>query len=256
MYPCSIIRYVYWAYRCVEKENGEYACRCGDCVCGEAEDYLNCPEDCYYPGSKDERKDEYCFQNTEISGKSRSVSSAIKDSSDNDACCGRYQRVNPEIVGLNLPPESWPPVDEDLRPYLQSSRLQVWEIDDGLKVDETGYVRPDMPINIPAGQPIKLNFSFRLLTSECQPVVSEWEKENPDSRWVVWPNLLSGSNSKKESKTLVGDANGDDRVDELDYAIWHYSYGKSTEGDFNNDGVTDEVDYTLWWQNFGKNPGN
>ncbi|KKQ46372.1 MAG: hypothetical protein US62_C0001G0015 [Candidatus Woesebacteria bacterium GW2011_GWA1_37_8] len=51
-----------------------------------------------------------------------------------------------------------------------------------------------------------------------------------------------------------GDANGDGRVDGLDYVIWlnHYNQNVSgpSNGDFNNSGVVDGADYILWLTNY------
>jgi len=52
-----------------------------------------------------------------------------------------------------------------------------------------------------------------------------------------------------------GDANGDSKVDELDYVIWKSHYQQFTTsgasvGDFNKDGVVNGVDYVVWIVNF------
>ena len=54
-----------------------------------------------------------------------------------------------------------------------------------------------------------------------------------------------------------GDANGDNKVDGVDYVIWlnHYNQtitGGATVGDFNTSGIVDGVDYVVWLNNFGK----
>ncbi len=53
-----------------------------------------------------------------------------------------------------------------------------------------------------------------------------------------------------------GDANGDNKVDGIDYIVWlnHYSQSVSgaTNGDFNNSGIVDGVDYVVWLNNYGK----
>jgi len=55
---------------------------------------------------------------------------------------------------------------------------------------------------------------------------------------------------------LIGDANGDGKVDELDYLIWLTNFGKSVtgmaNGDFNNDSKVDGVDYVGWLNFYGK----
>jgi len=54
---------------------------------------------------------------------------------------------------------------------------------------------------------------------------------------------------------LIGDANGDGRVDGIDYAIWvsHYSQQISgaQNGDFNNDSRIDGLDFVLWLSHYG-----
>jgi len=53
-----------------------------------------------------------------------------------------------------------------------------------------------------------------------------------------------------------GDANGDGKVDGLDYVIWLNHYGQNlsgaTVGDFNSDGKVDGLDYVVWLNNYGK----
>ena len=54
-----------------------------------------------------------------------------------------------------------------------------------------------------------------------------------------------------------GDANGDGKVDFIDYAIWRLHFGQTTtngatDGDFNNSNFVDFVDYAIWRLNFGK----
>jgi len=53
-----------------------------------------------------------------------------------------------------------------------------------------------------------------------------------------------------------GDANGDGKVDFIDYAIWRLHFGQTTtngatDGDFNNSNFVDFVDYAIWRLNFG-----
>ncbi len=58
------------------------------------------------------------------------------------------------------------------------------------------------------------------------------------------------------AQSLQGDANGDGRVDGIDFALWlsHYNQniGGSTNGDFNGSGKVDGVDYSIWLFNYGK----
>jgi hypothetical protein len=53
-----------------------------------------------------------------------------------------------------------------------------------------------------------------------------------------------------------GDANGDGKVNDLDYTIWANNYGISNatgvkQGDFNGDHRVDDLDYTIWANNYG-----
>lgn len=58
-------------------------------------------------------------------------------------------------------------------------------------------------------------------------------------------------------QTIYGDANGDGRVDGIDYVIWLNNYNTQTEngasaGDFNEDGRVDGVDYVVWLNTYGQ----
>ena len=51
--------------------------------------------------------------------------------------------------------------------------------------------------------------------------------------------------------TIPGDANGDGKVDGVDYLIWlnHYNQNSGNgvrDGDFNEDGTVNGVDYVIW----------
>lgn len=60
--------------------------------------------------------------------------------------------------------------------------------------------------------------------------------------------------SPTQPMTKIGDANGDGKVDGLDYVVWALNFGKelqgNTSGDFNNDGQVDGIDYVLWLTNY------
>jgi hypothetical protein len=54
-----------------------------------------------------------------------------------------------------------------------------------------------------------------------------------------------------------GDANGDNKVDDIDYGIWRTNYnqtksGGASIGDFNNNGKVEGLDYVIWRNNVGK----
>jgi len=61
------------------------------------------------------------------------------------------------------------------------------------------------------------------------------------------------------SQPLPGDANGDNKVDGVDFIIWLSFYdqtkaGGPSVGDFNQNGKVDGVDYVIWLENYGKVP--
>jgi len=54
-----------------------------------------------------------------------------------------------------------------------------------------------------------------------------------------------------------GDANGDNKVDGLDYVVWLQNYNKSVgngrlSGDFSGNGFVDGLDYVIWLNNYNK----
>lgn len=54
---------------------------------------------------------------------------------------------------------------------------------------------------------------------------------------------------------ILGDANGDTKVDGIDFTIWLSNYGNSTTqgknvGDFNNDTKVDGIDFVIWLSNY------
>jgi len=63
--------------------------------------------------------------------------------------------------------------------------------------------------------------------------------------------------SSSSPSSLPGDANGDNRVDGVDYVVWVTHYNQSvtgaTKGDFNNSGKVDGVDYVVWVTHYSNN---
>jgi hypothetical protein len=64
---------------------------------------------------------------------------------------------------------------------------------------------------------------------------------------------------------LLGDANGDGKVDGYDYLVWAGNYGDNPaddppgspgNGDYNDDGVVDGHDYLVWASNYGQGPND
>lgn len=59
------------------------------------------------------------------------------------------------------------------------------------------------------------------------------------------------------SNLKPGDANGDGKIDGIDYVIWLNNYNKNvstgpTAGDFDRNGFVDGIDYVIWLNNYGK----
>jgi len=59
------------------------------------------------------------------------------------------------------------------------------------------------------------------------------------------------------AQTLQCDANGDGKVDGIDYLYWAIHYGQvsshgTSDGDYNNDGIVDGRDFVIWFSNYGR----
>jgi hypothetical protein len=59
------------------------------------------------------------------------------------------------------------------------------------------------------------------------------------------------------AQTLQGDANGDGKVDGIDFVAWLNHYNQNTangarDGDFNLSGKVDGVDFVIWLNNYGR----
>ncbi len=72
----------------------------------------------------------------------------------------------------------------------------------------------------------------------------------------VLSNSVRISTNGATPSSKSGDANGDNKVDGVDYVVWlnHYNQNVTgaTSGDFNNSGKVDGVDYVIWLNNYGK----
>ncbi len=75
-------------------------------------------------------------------------------------------------------------------------------------------------------------------------------------------NTISVAPTPSSSPVVVpavkpGDANGDNKVDEADYAVWFSHFGMTSSGvsngDFSGDGVVDGIDYAIWISNYNSN---
>lgn len=56
---------------------------------------------------------------------------------------------------------------------------------------------------------------------------------------------------------IVGDANGDGKVDGADYVIWRATNGSTTQlaADFDGSGKVDQIDYMRWQEHYGQGAG-
>lgn len=79
--------------------------------------------------------------------------------------------------------------------------------------------------------------------------------------WDIGAYIYSSATPAEATPTQpaakAGDANGDGRVDDLDFVIWSKNYGLMNaigpaQGDFNADKRVDDLDYLAWANNFGK----
>lgn len=70
------------------------------------------------------------------------------------------------------------------------------------------------------------------------------------------PTSTTTITSTPRAGGLPGDANGDDKVDGVDYVIWltqylNYNPTPNSDPDFNGSGTVDGVDYVIWLNNYG-----
>jgi len=85
-------------------------------------------------------------------------------------------------------------------------------------------------------------------TASPSPTPSPSPTSSPSPTPTPTPSLPAGK---------AGDANGDNKVDGVDYVVWLSHYNKSdtgaANGDFNNSGKVDGVDYVVWVNNYETN---
>lgn len=72
---------------------------------------------------------------------------------------------------------------------------------------------------------------------------------------IVAPILIPFSTAN--AQVLAGDANGDQKVDGIDFVAWLNHYNQTTTGgvsvgDFNLSGKVDGIDFVIWLNNYGK----
>ena len=73
---------------------------------------------------------------------------------------------------------------------------------------------------------------------------------------IAFLALFIVTNVSRAQTSLAGDANGDGKVDGIDYITWVTNYNTnvtgSSKGDFNSSGKVDGQDYIIWLSNYGK----
>ncbi len=81
-------------------------------------------------------------------------------------------------------------------------------------------------------------------------------KENSNPPQLIVSAAGGGTNPTSKPGGLSGDANGDGKVDGLDYVVWITNYNTTTnqgaaKGDFDGSGFVDGLDYVAWLTNYG-----
>jgi len=106
-------------------------------------------------------------------------------------------------------------------------------------VDFLGWAMPE--------EKVSSSLSYQLLDTLLQPNLYVSDTPSKQSLMVI----------KSSPSSLPGDANGDNRVDGVDYVVWLTHYNQSvtgtTKGDFNNSGKVDGVDYVVWATHYSSN---
>jgi len=83
-------------------------------------------------------------------------------------------------------------------------------------------------------------------------IIDDHFKNNRDNS----PDI--GGHEYLQENHVPADANGDGRVDGVDYVIWLTHYNQNTsngfaDGDFNTDGIVNGEDYVIWLNHYGQN---
>lgn len=114
----------------------------------------------------------------------------------------------------------------------------IWAYDDEFGLNRM-LNNQKITIDQNAAQALGLNTSGSIPSPTATPVLP-----TPTPKAFLTPTPLK-----------PGDANGDGKVDGIDYVIWLNNYGTSNQGlasgNFNGDSKVDGVDYVIWLTNFG-----
>jgi|SRR3989344_5834367 len=89
-------------------------------------------------------------------------------------------------------------------------------------------------------------------------LISSFGQDLSGNLYVI--DHASGDILEIQSGTVAnvpGDANGDGKVDLIDYVAFYNNYGRTTQNgaqdaDFNFDTKVDLIDYVVWWANYGR----
>lgn len=106
------------------------------------------------------------------------------------------------------------------------------------------------------GQYISTTQKTTILQQACMPDVPNGAIRTDCEAAQLPSPTNTPANPTNAPVAKPGDANGDNKVDGLDYVIWLNNYNKtisgSNNGDFNNNNKVDGVDYVIWLNNYGK----
>ena len=124
-----------------------------------------------------------------------------------------------------------------------AQELWPWPMEDRVRAELNVHMSKYHGIN-----PELQNFS---VTNTLVPLINQYTAVtvplgNPTSQ----PTTTSTQTPSKP-----GDANGDNKVDGIDYVVWLNNYNQNlsgnSNGDFNNDNRVDGIDYVVWLNNYG-----
>jgi hypothetical protein len=122
-----------------------------------------------------------------------------------------------------------------------------------------GFTNPDF--HLQSGSPA-LN-AGEVLTSLGSVFTADIEGKSRGNAWDIGAYEYGSVTNPSPSQAPLtptagkaGDANGDGKVDGVDYIVWFNHYGQTisgaVNGDFNGDSKVDGLDYVVWMNNYGR----
>ena len=167
-----------------------------------------------------------------------------------DFCSIPYDTNNPSQWSVHTDKTSLPGYSDVLR-------LKFYEADLGFVTDPTKYaLREDWYFAKDVGL-IRIDTKNFCPTGwgqydKCKPCT---EDEDCLNEYILNPHTTLSRVGPYMPPAFEGDANGDGKVDGLDYIIWLNNYNQqatngASAGDFNADGKVDGVDYIIWLNNY------